>query len=95
MSVGCQVTVGDEGSQKVENFYGIEKMDVTASEVSGKVVSETSVADKEENENDGTFKPTEHDWDYDTYETGNGNKVQVCVVDMPIEKGQNRDEDIF
>lgn len=59
MSVGCQVTVGDMESRKVENFYGVDKMDVTDDQVAGKVVSESSADDKEENRNDGSFRTTE------------------------------------
>lgn len=93
ISVGCQLTVGEEGSQKVENFYGLNKMDyATAGE--NKSVDEQNNEEKIDAEY-GSFVLSDEEWWYSTWETGNGNKVSTCVVDMPIEKGEGRDEDIF
>ena len=46
IGIGCQTTVGEEGSQKVENFYGTTKMDAVST--SGKKVAEQNEEQKDE-----------------------------------------------
>ena len=91
ISVGCQITVGEEGSEKVDNYLGTSKLD--AQSTAGQAVEEQN---PEEKDIQRIFFPWSEEWAwYGAYETGNGNKVASCVVEMPIAKDESRDEDIF
>jgi len=91
ISVGCQITVGEEGSEKVDNYLGTTKLD--AQSTAGQAVE---AQNPEEKDIQRVFVPWSEEWAwYGAYETGNGNKVASCVVEMPIAKDESRDEDIF
>lgn len=91
ISVGCGLTVGEEGSQWVDNYQGTTKLDKSAT--AGQTVESQNDSEKDI---ERVFREWTDPWAwYGTWETGTGNKVSSCVVEMPIPKGEGRDEDIF
>lgn len=91
ISVGCQITVGQEDSEKIDNYLGTSKLD--AESTAGQTVEEQL---PEEKDIQRIFVPWSEEWAYyGAYELGNGNKGVSCVAEMPIAKDESRDEDIF
>lgn len=90
LSVSCQVTVGDWGSQKIENYFGYNKMDLAS--VQGKSVGEQNLDDVDEY---GAFELGDEDYYYDSYDLGNGQTWTTCMVEMSVPKDDTRDESIF
>jgi len=91
ISAGCKLTIGEEDSEEIINYYGTQKLD--AASQSGKSVAEFAI---EEKDLDDVFRRASEDWVYyGAWETGMGTKFATCVLELPISKGEDRDEDIF
>lgn len=90
ISVGCEVTAGEEGSQKVTNYLGLNKMDANA--VAGMSVGEQNLGDADEY---GEFAAIDGDWNYGVWDYGNGQAYASCAIMLPVPKDETRPEDIF
>lgn len=91
ISAGCKITIGEEDSEEIINYYGTQKLD--AASQTGKTLEEFA---SEEKDLDDVFQRASEEWVYyGAWETGVGTKFATCVLELPISKGEDRDEDIF